>query len=631
MKQSSFSQDANFYCPNPNNMFPSHSQSQQMCSTPNTGMIHLPMQHVSPPIHSTMQQRPQWVDKLFSRIDRFENKLNKLDQIDTLVTSLNSKVIESSTQYISNKFEAQKNSPSSIKTEIDKSSKQLKNNHVNDEKLSKTIDQVKKENDRLQNELTDVHMSSMRNNLIFYNIPENETDLCSDVVLEFCGKNLKIENPADKITIRDSFRLGKKTEKNRPIMVKFANFVMRDLVKKSSRNLKDSPFGISEQLPLEIQKSRKEKLPLLKELRSRDIKAYFVKDKIFMGGKENVKIGTRSDGGLAICCKTKLTDGISVDRELDCGIVIIKLKHELFNTANDIYIYFSYIPHEKSNFYNKCDVDFYDIIESVCLEYKEKGSFLVCGDLNSRIGESDDVLSNDNLHLPELSFPKIRNYIKWDIKRSNEYIDIIQKDQYNVLSIVNNITNTNDLNHAVKEFTKILFDSAHKVFGRSLLMRQDEIKVRPNNEWFDNNCAIARKDFHVARNFFLRHPSDVNQKAYVISRNNYNKMKRKAQFKYKRRKGIELCDLASTEPRKFWSSIKRKVNNKCKIDNETMMKHFESILGDSSQDLCEEVRNLIDNTVFDDINVTQLDSEDEIVASIKNIVREYTQIHGQNV
>ncbi|CAC5391032.1 unnamed protein product [Mytilus coruscus] len=158
--------------------------------------------------------------------------------------------------------------------------------------------------------------------------------------------------------------------------------------------------------------------------------------------------------------------------------------------------------------------------KSVCLEYKEKGSFLVCGDLNSRIGEIDDVLLNDNLDL----------------------------------------------------------------------------------------------------NLFLHHPSDVNRKAYVISRNNYNKMKQKAQFKYKRRKGIELCDLASTEPRKFWSSIKRKVNYKCKIINETMMKHIESILGDSSLDLCEEVRNLIDNTVFDDINVTQLDSEitvDEVIASIK--------------
>ena len=60
----------------------------------------------------------------------------------------------------------------------------------------------------------------------------------------------------------------------------------------------------------------------------------------------NVKIGTRSEGGLAIFCKTKLTDGISIDIEIDCGIVIIKLNQ------NDtcIYICFSYITHEKSNF-----------------------------------------------------------------------------------------------------------------------------------------------------------------------------------------------------------------------------------------------------------------------------------------
>ncbi|CAC5374406.1 unnamed protein product [Mytilus coruscus] len=429
---------------------------------------------------------------------------------------------------------------------------------------------------------------------------------------------------------------------------------MRDLVKKSSKNLKDSPFGISEQLPIEIQKRRKEKLPLLKELRSRDIKAYFVKDKIFVGGQESVKIGTRHEGGLAIFCKTKLTDGISIDRELDCGVVVIKLKHEFFNTANDIYICFSYIPHEKSNFYNKCDVDFYDIIESVCLEFKEKGSFLVCGDLNSRIGEIDDVLSNDNLDLYLDSVDHVETPIVPKRHSVDKTVNVFGRKLlqlcYNTeLTIANGrlgnrvgrftfctmngrsvndyllnspsdyklIKNFDVLNfNEFSDHTPLLFElefrnfrpdlsfpkirnyiNAHKVFGRTLLI----CKVRPNNEWFDNNRAIARNDFHVTRNFFLHHPSDVNRKAYVISRNNYNKMKRKAQFKYKRRKGIELCDLASTAPRKFWSSIKRKGNYKCKIDNETMMKHFESILGDSSQDLCEEVRNLIDNTVFDDI------------------------------
>ncbi|VDI35721.1 Hypothetical predicted protein [Mytilus galloprovincialis] len=150
MNQSSFSQDTNFYCPNPNYMFPSHSQSQQMCSTPNTGMISMPMQHVSSLMLSTMKQRLQWVDELFSRTERFENKLDhlisKVTKLENTTKALDDCFcqIESSTQYISNEFETQKNSLSNIKTEVDKLAKQLTNNHVNDEKLSKTIDQVKR-------------------------------------------------------------------------------------------------------------------------------------------------------------------------------------------------------------------------------------------------------------------------------------------------------------------------------------------------------------------------------------------------------------------------------------------------------------------------------------------------------
>jgi hypothetical protein len=41
-------------------------------------------------------------------------------------------------------------------------------------------------------------------------------------------------------------------------------------------------------LPVEIIKVRKVKLPILKELRDRDVKAYFVKDKFFVGGKQYI-------------------------------------------------------------------------------------------------------------------------------------------------------------------------------------------------------------------------------------------------------------------------------------------------------------------------------------------------------
>ncbi|CAC5417592.1 unnamed protein product [Mytilus coruscus] len=98
MSQQNFSQDPNFiypYNPGPNAGF--MTQNQHLCSSPTPRMYPSPihhMQHVSPPAKpASTQQRPTWVDELFRRMDKFENKLNKLDQIDSFVTSLNAKVI----------------------------------------------------------------------------------------------------------------------------------------------------------------------------------------------------------------------------------------------------------------------------------------------------------------------------------------------------------------------------------------------------------------------------------------------------------------------------------------------------------------------------------------------------------
>ncbi|CAC5378147.1 unnamed protein product [Mytilus coruscus] len=310
MSQQNFSQDPNFiypYNPGPNAGF--MTQNQHLCSSPTPGMYPPPihhMQHISPPAQpASTQQRPTWVDELFRRMDKFENKLNKLDQIDSFVTSLNAKVIrleqgtkslderldqvEKSTQLISDDYDTHKQNFTDIKAELNKISSQLKTNNSNvntvDKKLSASLDDMKRENDRLQNELLEVQMKAMSNNLIFYNIPEVNDENCRNTIGKFCEEKLKIENPSN-IVVTDAYRLGKKGTNNRPILVKFSSFENRDNVKKSAKKLKGSNFGISEQLPLEIQKRRKEKLPIMKQLRDQDVKAYFVKDKIFVGGKE---------------------------------------------------------------------------------------------------------------------------------------------------------------------------------------------------------------------------------------------------------------------------------------------------------------------------------------------------------
>ena len=80
-------------------------------------------------------------------------------------------------------------------------------------------------------------------------------------------------------------------------------------------------------------------------------------------------------------------------------------------------------------------------------------------------------------------------------------------------------------------------------------------------------------------------------------------MKRTAQFKAMRKKGLELYNIAKNEPRKFWSAIKPNNRSKCSIDNTVMMNHFKNTLGSNPPELCHEVFEIVDNVDFSDINV----------------------------
>jgi hypothetical protein len=58
----------------------------------------------------------------------------------------------------------------------------------------------------------------------------------------------------------------------------------------------------------------------------------------------SVNIGKRNEGGLAVFCRHFLNDGITVEKELNYGIVLVKLKCDFFYIENDMYICFSYVP-----------------------------------------------------------------------------------------------------------------------------------------------------------------------------------------------------------------------------------------------------------------------------------------------
>ncbi|CAC5370991.1 unnamed protein product [Mytilus coruscus] len=147
------------------------------------------------------------------------------------------------------------------------------------------------------------------------------------------------------------------------------------------------------------------------------------------------------------------------------------------------------------------------------------------------------------------NFPKKHNIIKWDSIKSHEYNQLLLQRNESLLMLVNNLSSADDVNDAVREISCVLYDNAFKVFGKTILVNNFTNLKRHNNEWFNANCALERRKFNSSRNLYQRHSTDATRQLYILARNSYNEAKRVARASFKLAKGLELCEIAKTNPR----------------------------------------------------------------------------------
>jgi hypothetical protein len=85
--------------------------------------------------------------------------------------------------------------------------------------------------------------------------------------------------------------------------------------------------------------------------------------------------------------------------EVICDSVLwVKLDRQLFNSREDIYIAFTYIPPEGRAFHSAYNIDIFDVLEVSITNYISLGNVIVMGDLNSRCGTVVDFIETDTLH-----------------------------------------------------------------------------------------------------------------------------------------------------------------------------------------------------------------------------------------
>ncbi|XP_041361932.1 uncharacterized protein LOC121377901 [Gigantopelta aegis] len=153
--------------------------------------------------------------------------------------------------------------------------------------LSKNMNEVQEENQRLYDEILYLQTRSMRFNSLFSGIPDQGQDEnTEDVLKSFIKKELEIE---DDLPIQVTHRLGPYRPSNqrpRTIVAHFRQLKEKDKIKQAAKKPAGKPFGINYQFPREIAERRNELYPIFREAKKKNQKAFLKVDRLFINGKE---------------------------------------------------------------------------------------------------------------------------------------------------------------------------------------------------------------------------------------------------------------------------------------------------------------------------------------------------------
>lgn len=254
-------------------------------------------------------------DSLLAKIKLFEqgisklDKLDKLDQIETNVGRMVAKMAEfesrlvnnekvttelqASVQFVSSQYDDIKASADTEKSKLKACVSDIDQVKAENNELRATLAELRGINESMKEELLDLRCRSMRDNLIFTNIPENvqhvdgrhfentEQELNAFLLNKLGLNDVKFER-VHRIASKDKNRRDRGP---RPIVAKFTFFKQREEVRKSGYKLKNTSFGIHEQFPDEVEETRRNLYPILRQARRENKKAVLVRDRLYVNGE----------------------------------------------------------------------------------------------------------------------------------------------------------------------------------------------------------------------------------------------------------------------------------------------------------------------------------------------------------
>jgi len=142
----------------------------------------------------------------------------------------------------------------------------------------------------LKEENVSLKARSMRDNVIFFNIPEQDghtMEDCTARIRDFCREQLRInQDDMHAVGFDRVHRMGgKQPGKGRPIVAKCANDATKRIIFAHTRNLAGTRFGVSEQIPREINERRGHLMSQYKQAKEDNKKPRWNLDQLIVEGR----------------------------------------------------------------------------------------------------------------------------------------------------------------------------------------------------------------------------------------------------------------------------------------------------------------------------------------------------------
>lgn len=244
---------------------------------------------------------PPWANELLEEMKQIKIKLQSIDKIEKTVNSINVKVtdLETKLKTLDTRVSETEKSCQFSASESETNKKELKVAKDDIKKLRKSVDKFEERSKslsdasvKLDTKLIDLEARSMRDNLMFYGIPEGgPNENCDELVKGVCANVLQMDNTRNMLFDR-AHRVGQRSARTRPIVVKFHYYSERENVRQVSfdraEQLKAANLGIGVQIPKEIRDARKPLYPAMKKAKNDGKNVKFIGKRLFIGGEEYV-------------------------------------------------------------------------------------------------------------------------------------------------------------------------------------------------------------------------------------------------------------------------------------------------------------------------------------------------------